>query len=263
MDYSHYQHMKFEKREHGVMLITLNRPERLNATDAAMHRALSRIWIDLADDDDVRVVVITGAGRAFSAGGDFEIMESVIGNQPLVAQMLKETRDLVHNMMNFEKPVIAAINGAAVGAGLAVALMSDITIAGKSAKMKDGHIALGIAAGDHAALMWPLLVGMAKTKYYLMSGESIDGTEAERIGLVSKCVPDDELLPTALALADKLATGPAQAVRWTKLALNQWLKVAALTSYDYSTALEMLGMLGPDFREGSSAIQEKRKPQFH
>jgi len=149
-----------------------------------------------------------------------------------------------------------------VGAGLAVALLADISIASENARITDGHIRLGVAAGDHATVIWPLLCGMAKAKYYLLTCDFLDGKEAERIGLVSMAVPAEELMTRAMEVAHKLATGPQPAIRWTKRALNQWLRQAAQTSFDYSLALEMLGFFGADIREGLQALQEKRSPNF-
>ncbi len=261
MDYSSYQHLLVEKKD-GIALLTINRPESLNATNFRLHNELSRVWLDLAEDDEVRVAVITGAGRAFSAGGDFEVVEKSMGNLEVVAQTMKEARDIVHNMINCDKPIISAINGVAVGAGLAVALLADISIASENARFIDGHTRLGVAAGDHAAVIWPLLVGMAKAKYYLLTCDMLDAKEAERIGLVSMVVPPDQLMPKALEVARKLATGAQQAIRWTKHSLNQWLRAAAHTSFDYSLALEMLGFFSADVREGLKALQERRPAVF-
>ena len=261
MDYSAYQHLLVEKQD-GVALLTMNRPEVLNAANFRLHYELSRIWLDIAADDEVRVALITGAGRAFSAGGDFEVLEKQMGNQELVARMMREARDLVHNMINLDKPVVSAINGYAVGAGLAVALLADVSIASENARFTDGHVRLGVAAGDHAAVIWPLLVGMAKAKYYLLTCDVLEGKEAERIGLVSMVVPADQLMSRAWEVARTLARGSAQAIRWTKQALNQWLRAAAHTSFDYSLALEMLGFLGPDIHEGYLAVKEKRAANF-
>ena len=261
MDYSSYQHLLVEKKD-GVALLTINRPESLNATNFRLHNELSRVWLDLAEDDEVRVAVITGAGRAFSAGGDFEVVEKSMGNLEVVAQTMKEARDIVHNMINCDKPIISAINGIAVGAGLAVALLADISIASENARFIDGHTRLGVAAGDHAAVIWPLLVGMAKAKYYLLTCDMLDAKEAERIGLVSMVVPPDQLMPKAMEVARKLATGAQQAIRWTKHSLNQWLRAAAHTSFDYSLALEMLGFFSADVREGLKALQERRPAVF-
>ncbi len=261
VDYSTYQHLLVEKKD-GVALLTMNRPEVLNATNFRLHNELSRIWLDLGADPEVRAAVITGSGNAFSAGGDFEMIEQTIGNAEAVAGTMQEAGDIVHNMINLDKPVISAINGVAMGAGLAVALLADISIASENARITDGHIRLGVAAGDHATVIWPLLCGMAKAKYYLLTCDFLDGREAERIGLVSKAVPAGELMSTAMDVAHKLAAGPQPAIRWTKRALSQWLRQAALNSFDYSLALEMMGFFGADIREGLSALQEKRPPNF-
>lgn len=261
MDYSAYQHILVEKKD-GIALLTINRPETLNSTNARLHWELSKIWLNIADDDEVRVAVITGAGRAFSAGGDFEVLNKLQSGFNAVTEVMKEARDIVHNMINCDKPIISAINGVAVGAGLAVALLADISIASENAKFTDGHTRLGVAAGDHAAVIWPLLVGMAKAKYYLLTCDMLDAKEAERIGLVSLCVPPDQLMPKAMEVAKKLSTGAQSAIRWTKQSLNQWLRAAAHSSFDYSLALEMLGFFGDDVKEGARAVQERRPPLF-
>lgn len=260
-DYGQYQHLLVEKQD-GIALLTINRPEVLNATNAVLHNELSRIWPDLGEDPEVRVAVITGSGNAFSAGGDYAMVEQAIGNAEVVAATMQEAGDIVHNMINLDKPVVSAINGVAVGAGLAVALLADISIAAEEARITDGHMRLGVAAGDHAAVIWPLLCGMAKAKYYLLTCDFLDGKEAERIGLVSRAVPADELMATAMEVAGKLAAGPQPALRWTKRALNQWLRQAAVTSFDYSLALEMMGFFGADIKEGLEAVREKRPPKF-
>ena len=261
MQYSEYQHLLFERKDDGILLITINRPEVLNATNNRLHWELSRVWLDIAEDDQTNVVVITGAGRAFSAGGDLEMIEGMAGNAANIAQAWKEAGDIVFNMTNLDKPIISAINGVAVGAGLAVAFMADISIASEAMRITDGHIRLGVAAGDHAVIIWPLLCGMAKAKYYLLTADFIDGKEAERIGLVSLCVPPDQLMTKAMEVAKKLARGPQQAVRFTKRALNGWLKVAG-PAFDTSLALEMMGFFSPDLEEGVKAIREKRQPSF-
>jgi enoyl-CoA hydratase len=260
-DYSQYQHLLFERKEHGILFITINRPEMLNATDARLHWELSRVWLDIGDDPETRVVVITGAGRAFSAGGDLDMIETFQGNIEVIAGVMKEASDIVYNIVNLDKPVISAINGVAVGAGLAVALMADISVMAEDAKITDGHIRLGVGAGDHAAIIWPLLCGMAKAKYYLLTADFIDGKEAERIGLVSVCTPREEVVPKAMEVAVKLATGPQLAIRWTKRSLNNWIRQAG-PIFDNSLALEMLGFFTKDMREGLQAVQEKRAPEF-
>ena len=261
MNADDYQHLTFTRREHGVLLITMNRPEKYNATDERMHGELARVFRDVADDAETRVAVITGAGKAFSAGGDLAMVERMAGDHERVSHMLKEMSDLVYGIVDCEKPIVSAINGVAVGAGTVVGLMADISICAADAKLGDGHVKLGVAAGDHAAIVWPLLCGMAKARYYLLTGEMVTGEEAERIGLVSKALPRDEVLTEALRVAETLATGSQQAIRLTKRTLNSWVRQAA-PIFDQSAAYEMLGFLGPDVVEGYTALREKRPPRF-
>lgn len=260
VDYRGYQHLIVEKHN-GIALLTMNRPEVYNATNARLHYELGRIWLDIGDDAEVRVAVITGAGKAFSAGGDLDMIEGFVGDPAVIARTMKEASDLVYNLVNLDKPVISAINGIAVGAGLAVALMADISIASEEARFTDGHIRLGVGAGDHSVIIWPLLCGMARAKRYLLTADFLDAKEAERIGLVSMVVPATQLMPTAMEFAEKLARGPQPAIRWTKRALNQWLRMMG-PAFDYSLATEMLGFFGPDVQEGLQALKEKRPPQF-
>jgi enoyl-CoA hydratase len=261
MDYSEYQHLLFERFEPGILLITINRPDVLNATNRRLHWELSRVWLDVADDDKTNVVIITGAGRAFSAGGDLDMIEDLKGNAKVIAGMMKEAGDIVYNMLNCEKIIISAINGVAVGAGLAVAFMADIPIASETMRITDGHIRLGVAAGDHAVILWPLLCGMAKAKYYLLTADFVDGKEAERIGLVSLCTPPDKLMDKAFEVARKIANGPQTATRFTKRALNNWIRMFG-PAFDASLAMEMLNFFGADLGEGLSAIKERRQPKF-
>ena len=251
----------FERRDHGILWVTINRPERMNATDARLHNSLSRIWLDIHDDDDTRVVVITGAGETFSAGGDLDWIESMVQNYDGMKVAMREAGDIVYRMMSCEKVIISAINGVAVGAGLAVALMADISIIAEDARFTDGHLRLGVAAGDHANIIWPLLCGLAKAKYYLITADFIDGRAADQIGLVSKAVPAAELHDEAMKVATKIATGPQDAARWTKRALNLWVTQAA-PAFDASLAFEMLNFLGHDVAEGVKAIKEKRPARF-
>ncbi len=189
------------------------------------------------------------------------MVERIAGNYDRVTQMLAEMSDLVYNLAACEKPIVSAINGVAVGAGLVVALLADISICALDARLGDGHVRLGAAAGDHAAIIWPLLCGLARSKYYLMTGEMVTGAEAERIGLVSKALPAGEVLAEALRVAGQLATGPQQAIRLTKKALNGWLKLAG-PIFDQSAAYEMLTFMSDDVKEGAAALREKRPPQF-
>jgi enoyl-CoA hydratase len=261
MDQASYQQLKFSREQDGVLVITLDRPEKLNAADEVMHGELARVWSDVSRDPETRVAVVTGAGRAFSAGGDLAMVERQIGNYDLVTHMLTEMSDLVYNMANCEKPIISAINGVAVGAGLVVALLADISICADDARLGDGHVRLGVAAGDHAAIVWPLLCGLARAKYYLLTGEMVTGAEAERIGMVSKSLPREQVLPEAMRVAAQLATGPQLAIRLTKRALNGWVRSAG-PIFDQSAAYEMLTFMGEDIKEGLASLREKRQPRF-
>ena len=256
-----YQHLLFSRRDNGVLLITMNRPERYNAADERMHAELARVWTDVDADPEVRVAVITGAGTAFSAGGDLAMVERMAGDYDRVSHMLEEMSDLVYHIIGCGKPIVSAVNGVAVGAGTVVALLADVAIAAEDARIGDGHVRLGVAAGDHAAIIWPLLAGMAKARYHLLTGEMVTGAEAERIGMVAKALPRDQVLDEALRVADVLATGSQPAIRLTKRALNNWLRAAGPT-FDQSAAYEMLTFLGPDVVEGVAALREKRAPRF-
>ncbi len=261
MSYQGYEHLKFDYPAERILRITISRPEKLNALDVTGHRELAYVWREVDADKDVDCVILTGAGKAFSAGGDFTLIDKMAADYNSLINTWKEARDLVYNLINCGKPTISSINGPAVGAGLVAALLCDISIAAKSVFITDGHTRLGVAAGDHAVILWPLLCGMAKAKYYLMTCERMTAEEAERIGLLSMCVDDGELQAKTLETAKKIAAGAPHAIRWTKYALNNWLRLAG-PSFDASTALEMLGFLGPEGREGLNALREKRPPVF-
>ncbi len=263
MNYEDFKHLLFEKKDNGVLLLTINRPEVMNATNARLHWELTKIWAVIEEDDSTKIVVVTGAGdRAFSAGGDLEWVSGMVGNAKALEGVRREAADLVYNILNFEKPIISAINGVAVGAGLVVAMLADISIISKEkGKFTDGHVKLGVAAGDHAAIIWPLLCGMAKAKYYLMTADFVTGEEAERIGMVSLCVPHEELMDKALSVANKLARGSQPAIKGTKKTLNGWMQMAS-PIFEASLREEMLNFLGDDAKEGVAAIREKRGPNF-
>jgi enoyl-CoA hydratase len=251
----------FEEAAPSVLRIVISKPARRNATDRPMHGALSKVFRAIDMDPDVRAVVVRGAGDAFSAGGDLDMVESITQDFATRIEVLREARDLVYSIIDCAKPIVSAITGPAVGAGLVVALLADVSVAGRSAYLVDGHTKLGVAAGDHAAIIWPLLCGMAKAKYHLLLCEPVTGEEAERIGLVSLCVDDADVHERAVDIAVRLAAGSPTAIRWTKLALNNWLRLAG-PSFDASLALEFLGFTGPDAVEGIAALREKRAPQF-
>lgn len=259
--YADYHSLGFDRPSDRVLRITMSRPDRLNAADQDLHRQLADVWREIDRDPDVSVVVLRGAGRGFSAGGDFDLVQEMADDFQVLARVWKEARDLVYNVINCSKPIVSAMHGPAVGAGLVAGLLADISIAAESARIIDGHTRLGVAAGDHAAIVWPLLCGMAKAKYHLLLCEPLSGAEAERIGLVSLCVPDDRLEATSLEVADRLAAGAPSALRWTKYALNNWLRMAG-PSFDASLALEFMGFSGPEVQEGLASFREKRAPRF-
>ncbi len=259
--YAGYDRLELDYPAPRVLQVTLNTPGRLNAADATMHAELARIWRDVDDDADVSCVMIRGAGKAFSAGGDLDMIEELTEDFHALTRVWKEARDMVYALINCGKPVVSAMHGPAVGAGLVCGILADVSIAARTARIIDGHTRLGVAAGDHAAIIWPLLCGMAKAKYYLLTCEPLTGEEAERIGLISMCVDDDKLFDTALEVAVKLAAGSPTAIRWTKYALNNWLRMMGPT-FDSSLALEFLGFTGPDAKEGLAALREKRAPNF-
>jgi enoyl-CoA hydratase len=259
--YARFSRLEIDRPHPRVLQVVMNRPDRLNAADGEMHSDLTEIWRVIDADPSVNAVLLTGAGKAFSAGGDLDLVDRMIADFDTRMRVWKEARDMVYNLINCSKPVVSAINGAAVGAGLVLALLADISVAANSARLIDGHTKLGVAAGDHAAIIWPLLCGMAKAKYHLLLCEPVTGAEAERIGLVSLAVPIEELQARALEIAVRLAEGAPNAIRWTKYALNNWLRTAG-PIFDASLGLEFLGFSGPELPEGVRALREKRPPRF-
>jgi enoyl-CoA hydratase len=259
--YGEFTSLEIDRPGDGILRITLRTPGKLNAVGHEAHAHLATIWQTVDRDPDTRVVIVRGADGAFSSGGDLDLVEDIARDWQTRLRVFHEARDLVYNIVDCRKPIVAAIDGPAVGAGLAVALLADISIAAATARIVDGHTKLGVAAGDHAVIVWPLLCGLAKAKYHLLLCEPVDGVEAERIGLVSLCVPADELEDRALEIAQRLAAGSQAAIRHTKLALNNWLRAAG-PAFDASLALEFLDMTGPDVAEGVAAVRERRAPKF-
>ncbi len=258
--YAAFGHLTFDRPADGVLRITLDAPG-LNAVDPDMHRELADVWLAVDRDPGTNVAVLQGAGRAFSAGGSFDLIDGVISDYAQRTRVLREARDLVFNVINCSKPIVSAIHGPAVGAGLVAALLADVSVAGRTARIIDGHTRLGVAAGDHAAICWPLLCGMAKAKYYLLTCDPLTGEEAERIGLVSLCVDDAEVQSRALEVAIGLSGGAQAAIRFTKHTLNHWYRSQA-GIFDASLAYEFYGFGGPDAREGLASHTEKRAPRF-
>jgi enoyl-CoA hydratase len=259
--YDAFPSLELDRPAPHVLRLTLRAEGRLNAVSGDMHRELAAVWGAIGLDDETRAVVVRGADGAFSAGGDLDLVLEIAGDAATRLRVFHEARDLVYNVVDCPKPIVSAMTGPAVGAGLAIGLLADVSIATPAARILDGHTKLGIAAGDHSVIVWPLLCGLAKAKYHLLLNEELDGVEAERIGLVSLCVPEEELEERALAIAVRLAGSAQPAIRHTKLALNNWLRAAG-PAFDASLALEFLDMTGPDVHEGVAAVREKRKPRF-
>ncbi|WP_073259809.1 enoyl-CoA hydratase/isomerase family protein [Cryptosporangium aurantiacum] len=254
-----FTRLTFGSSAPGVLEVVFDGPN-LNAVDVETHAQIPAIWPVIDRDPDVRAVVVRGEGKAFSAGGSFEIIEGQITDYALRMRIMKESRDLFYNLINCNTPIVSAIHGPAVGAGLVVGLMADISVAAHDARIIDGHTRLGVASGDHAVI-WPLLCGMAKAKYWLLTCKEISGRDAEQAGLVSLSVPKDELLNTAREIAAGLASGAQDAIRWTKYSLNQWYRQNG-AMFDASLGLEFLGFSGPDVVEGVASHRERRKPEF-
>lgn len=253
--------LSFHAPEPGLLELVIANEGRLNAATEAMHRELALVWRSIDADDAVRVVLVRGEGPNFSSGGDFNMIERMMDDEATLIRVWKEASDLVYNLINCSKPVVSAIRGNAVGAGLAIALLADVSVAADNARILDGHTRLGVAAGDHAVIIWPLLCGLAKARYHLLTNKPLSGAEAERIGLVAMAVPDAEVLDAAFGVARTLAAGSASAIRFTKHALNNWLRLAG-PSFDTSLALEFLGFKLSDAREGLNAARAKRRPDF-
>jgi len=259
--YARYEQLKFDRPDPRVLRITIASPLKLNAMTATLHREMSEIWKDIDADPSVSVALIRGSEKAFSAGGDLNHERKVCDDYELRMQAMKESRNLVYNIINCSKPLVSAVSGWAVGAGIAAALLADISIAAKDAQFSDGHAKIGVAAGDHATILWPLLCGMARAKYYLLLSEPFSGEQAAQMGIVSLAVDAAELDAKSVAVAKRLAGLAPAATRWTKYALNHWLRQAG-PIFDTSLALEFIGFAGPEGREGIDAFLQKRAPEF-
>ena len=264
MNYDQYQYIKVEKQGR-LAVVTLNRPDNRNALHMDAHAELERIWGDLAQDDEVFAIVLTGAGKTFSAGGDIKSMVARAGTVEGLKYTLKvpaATRRMFQNILDVPQPIIAAVNGDAVGLGATLVLFSDISIIAESAKFGDTHTKVGLVAGDGGTAIWPLLIGPARAKEFLMRSLIVSGTEAQRLNLVNHALPAEQVLPKAMEMAEELAQMPIWAVRWTKLSVNKWLKEQLNLILDASVAYEMLSMNTHDHAEAARAFAEKRKPNF-
>ena len=264
MKHSKYEFLKIERNE-SIAIVSLARPDARNAVTREMHAELDNIWNELADDPSIHVVILTGEGQAFSAGGDLKRLAERAGTHEGTQAALQLTsigRRLLSNILDLQKPIIAAINGDAIGLGATMALCCDITIIAAEARIGDPHVRVGVSAGDGGAIIWPLLIGPSRAKEYLLRGLIATGTEAERINLVNHAVPAAEVMPTALQIARELAQLPPWAVRFTKATINIAVRQQFNLSMDASLAYEALTMNTQDFGEGTRAFVERRKPKF-
>jgi enoyl-CoA hydratase len=261
MDFSSYQRIVF-RRDGKVLHATFNRPEVLNAFDSQLDHEVGRLFDDVAADPESNVLVITGAGKAFSAGGDIEHMQKVIDNPTLFLDGLRNGKKLLFGILDCPKPIIAKVNGAAMGLGATIALFSDIIIAANHAKIADPHVKVGYVAGDGGAVIWPALLGPARAKQYLLTGDTLTGEEAARIGLINQAVPAEDLDRVVDEFAQKLANGAALAIQWTKLSVNITLKQQLASVLEASFAYEALSGRTADHQEAVNAFREKRAPRF-
>jgi enoyl-CoA hydratase len=260
MDYSAYRHMLFERRDR-ILRITLNRPP-MNPIHHELHAELSRLWYQVQVDHDTDVVVFTGAGEVFSAGGDIPMMQRRIDDPELFHRKNLEMKQMIFGLLDLEKPVIARINGDCIGLAATLALLCDILVAVDDARFGDPHVKMGYVAGDGGAVIWPQLVGFAKAKEYLLTGDLLDAKEAERIGLINYALPRTQLDTKVDAIAEKLAKGSTKAIKWTKTCMNIPLRQLAHSIMDASLAFEAITNMGADHQEAVKAFQEKRKPRF-
>lgn len=253
---TNYQAMLIDKRANGVAVVTMNRPERLNAVNATLHHELSRFTRDADADPDVKVVVLAGAGRAFCAGGDF-------GPGANTGQIsLEEGRQIVDHLLELRKPIVAAVQGYAMGLGATVALLCDVVVAGHKTTIADTHVKMGIGAGDGGQVIWPLLMGVNRAKWHLMTGERITGEQLHAMGLVNFLVADDEIMAKAMACADQLAAGPGMAISASKVPINQFIRMVSNLVLPLSLSMEGATMRSEDAREAQKAFVEKRDAKF-
>lgn len=260
VDYSKYKFIKVEKKE-KVALLTLNNPDAMNAIGTAEHAELEHIFEDVDADTEVNAIILTGAGRAFSAGGDIHLMVNGFTDHSIRINTLSVKRIIV-NLISLHKPIIAALNGATAGLGATIALHCDVVIASEKARILDPHIGIGLLPGDGGCIIWPLLVGMAKAKQYLMTGDPINAVEAERIGLITKVVPPENLMDEAWTWAKRFANGPSLALSLTKLSLNKILMDRVNLLFDTTIAYEYLTLNSEDHFEAAKSFLEKRPPKF-
>lgn len=261
MTYDTYTNLSVDVLDR-IATVTFRRPEKLNAVDAALHTELSRIFIDLNEDPGVDVVILTGAGRAFSAGGDIDWMQESLDEPTSFEQTAREAKQIVFSLLDCEKPIIAKLNGHATGLGATIALFCDVIFASETAKIGDPHVSVGFVAGDGGAVIWPQLIGYARAKEYLMTGDLIPADKAAEMGLINHAVPPEQLDAKVDAFARRLAGGAVKAIKWTKMSVNIGLKQLAHSIMDACIGYESLSNLTADHAEGVAAFREKRAPRF-
>lgn len=261
MDFSSYECIGFS-RAGRVLVLSLNRPAQRNAVNARLHHELSRVFTDAQRDPGSDVVVLTGNGAAFCAGGDIDWMQLSVDEPEEFEKTAREAKDIVYSQLDLEKPLICRLNGHATGLGASLALLCDVIIASDEAKIGDPHVSVGLVAGDGGALIWPQLVGYAKAKKYLLTGELMTAAEAERIGLITDVVARAELDAAVDALAQRLASGATKAIRWSKVTTNLPLRQLFHSYFDAGVAYECLSNRTADHAEAVAAFREKRKPVF-
>lgn len=261
MTYASYQRLSVKVAQR-IATVTMNQPEKLNAVDARMHTELARIFIDLNEDPQVDIIVLTGAGRAFSSGGDIDWMQKMIDDPAEFEKTAREGKQIVFSMLDCEKPIVAKLNGHAAGLGATIALFCDVIFASEKAKIGDPHVSVGFVAGDGGAVIWPQLIGYARAKEFLLTGDLMTAAEAARIGLINRAVPPEELDATVDAFVRRLASGATKAIRWTKMSVNIGLKQLAHSIMDASIAYEAQSNRTVDHAEAVAAFREGRKPQF-
>lgn len=257
-----YKSLKFTRRER-ILTIELNRPDSLNAVDKQMHDELGQVFSDAASDEQSDVIILTGAGRAFSAGGDITHMQAVVDNPELFLHEAEVAKRIVFSLLDLEKPIIARINGPAVGLGATLALLCDVTFMSRKAKIGDPHVGIGLVAGDGGAVIWPHLVGFARAKEFLITGELLDASRALEVGLINHVVDADILNETVDAFCDRLAAGSTRAIRWTKTIVNIELKRIAAAVMHAGMAYETLTAYSADHAAAVSAFREKRQIVFN
>ena len=261
MNFDDYKTLKFDRRGR-VLTITLNRPDKLNSLAGEAHTELSHVFYDVVEDKDSDIIVVTGAGKAFSAGGDIEHMQWLRDNPPAFYQAVREAKRIVSSLLECDKPIIAKVNGDAIGLGSTLAVFCDVIFAADTARFGDPHNNVGLISGDGGQIMWPLLIGYARAKHYLFTGEKLSAQEAVQIGLINKAVPLPELDAAVDAYADKLARLPVQSLRWSKSTINVPLRQMAASMMDVGMAYENVSSLTRDHQEAINAFRDKRKPEF-